>query len=699
MRLDRRMLVRGAAALLPAALASRPAKAQSNQAQLNQKSAASPAYRATNAETSAGVTPTNYTYPPGNALRYGVLGDGTSDDTQALGNWLKVGGDLYLPLPTGSYYKISAALTPVSNTTITGAGYRSQIRQVTNNADVFIVNGISNVTIKDLGLYGPTGTAGSQGGVRCVEANDVTVERCQFQNFSFMCVVAQGTTSANNQRIKVRNCLFNNWNGSTMQNCSAVGFLDYSYDCEMVDCVSIGNGKSPDTAVLIQNTRGVVGSFSRGHLIQGNKFYNSGSYAICCYRVNLSGFVDQHRIIGNNIDTVSGLNAFGNAFGAGIYMQGTAQCTIQGNTIRNTNVSTTAETLAPAAIGINALHGDITVSGNTIDTPNWYGIMVVSSVAPIITGITQAKNAVVTTSTLGGAIPPTNPFQVGQPVYFFGVSGMTQINGLYAVVTATGGSSGAWTITLNINTSAFSAYTSGGYAVLAAHCAITGNTVINSTKTCVYVKDAGGVAISGNQLMANATGTARGILATPTSPNFNPQAKLEIVGNKLEAPASAPLEVAYYNDVTISANNVVSNVATGALVGMAVTNSNRVAIGGNTVNMGASTAVSLKLASTTYAIIDGNIFTNAGSANSVFSSSGTCTGSVVHRTNSFSGIIFTNSSSSCKVSYNTSSGSPAGGSGSAQLGDEAWNNVGATPLMWWCTAAGSPGKWTGLGIP
>jgi hypothetical protein len=40
---------------------------------------------------------------------------------------------------------------------------------------------------------------------------------------------------------------------------------------------------------------------------------------------------------------------------------------------------------------------------------------------------------------------------------------MSQINDLTGLVTAIGGSSGAWTVTVGINSSAFSAYTTGGY--------------------------------------------------------------------------------------------------------------------------------------------------------------------------------------------------------------------------------------------
>lgn len=80
--------------------------------------------------------------------------------------------------------------------------------------------------------------------------------------------------------------------------------------------------------------------------------------------------------------------------------------------------------------------------------------------AQTITGISAAAQAVITLST-GGSV---NPFAVGESVLVTGASGMTQINGVLGKVAAIGGSTGAWTVTTNINSSAFSAWTSGGTA-------------------------------------------------------------------------------------------------------------------------------------------------------------------------------------------------------------------------------------------
>jgi hypothetical protein len=80
--------------------------------------------------------------------------------------------------------------------------------------------------------------------------------------------------------------------------------------------------------------------------------------------------------------------------------------------------------------------------------------------AQTITGITAASQAVVTVSTGGSA----NPFVVGNTITFVSVGGMTQINGLVGTVAAIGGVTTAWTITTSINSSAFTAWSSGGTA-------------------------------------------------------------------------------------------------------------------------------------------------------------------------------------------------------------------------------------------
>lgn len=67
-----------------------------------------------------------------------------------------------------------------------------------------------------------------------------------------------------------------------------------------------------------------------------------------------------------------------------------------------------------------------------------------------ITAITQAASAVVTVG--------AHTFVVNESVYFSGVVGMTQINGLRGTITATG----ATDITVAINSTGFSAYTSAG---------------------------------------------------------------------------------------------------------------------------------------------------------------------------------------------------------------------------------------------
>ena len=103
--------------------------------------------------------------------------------------------------------------------------------------------------------------------------------------------------------------------------------------------------------------------------------------------------------------------------------------------IRNTITGDHAQT-AGAAWSVDVTTGVVTMAANKTKP---------------VTAITQAASAVLTVGSSHG-------FIVGDSVHVSGVSGMTQINGRRGTVTATSST----TITVSINSTAFSAYTSGG---------------------------------------------------------------------------------------------------------------------------------------------------------------------------------------------------------------------------------------------
>lgn len=67
-------------------------------------------YARTAAETTAGVTPSNFSYPPYDVRRYGAVGDGVTDDTAAFNRAGSVGRDISVP-ETGSTYVLTSAVS------------------------------------------------------------------------------------------------------------------------------------------------------------------------------------------------------------------------------------------------------------------------------------------------------------------------------------------------------------------------------------------------------------------------------------------------------------------------------------------------------------------------------------------------------------------------------------------------------------
>lgn len=112
----------------------------------------------------------------------------------------------------------------------------------------------------------------------------------------------------------------------------------------------------------------------------------------------------------------------------------------------------------PRRIIYKPVPGEAVIAVKQLAYPNGYTVDYTTGLITLaanktraITGITQAASAVLTVG--------TNTFAIGESVVISGVVGMTQINGLRALITAKPSST---TITLAINSTGFTSYASGG---------------------------------------------------------------------------------------------------------------------------------------------------------------------------------------------------------------------------------------------
>ncbi len=393
-------------------------------------------YPRTAAEIAAGVTPVFYYYPPGDLRRYGCDTTGATDNSTQIANAIlaavATGGVGYIYHPGGNISHASQILIP-NGLAIVGESRAKSVFTFSGTPSGSPVNTRSAWRYES-GFVNSSGYA--QVMVRHVTfsyTNTVNFAACLELNaggWSYFDVYDVRCTGGASYAIVldavelcyVHECLLESTNTST----SSVVWITNGPDR------SAGQTRGFTNLVTIENNQisGSAGSFGllddggNGHTIKANNF-NQSRFPMQCG--GLQGGVIEGNSFETTLTTGSANVIFTNVSGAGDHVGPCSGVQISGN----------------------GFFGATSASGNLLDF---------QSTLYTITAITQAASAIVTVST----VSTINPFQGDEMLSFTGVVGMTQINGLSGRVTALGGSSGAWTATVAINSGGFSAYVSGG---------------------------------------------------------------------------------------------------------------------------------------------------------------------------------------------------------------------------------------------
>jgi len=320
-------------------------------------------YARTAAEIAASVTPVNYAYAPGNVLRYGTnTNPGTTDMTTAFSNALLSNSAVYVPVGT---YLVSSQLTLQSNQTLYGDGSGSLINfSSTANTDFIVGSNVSNTTVRDLKLVatGVTTVMNYQGMVAFRGSTACKVLRCEIQGF-----YASG--------IVLNACQFCEVDGNYLH--GAQGSLGSNSDIHVlttaaassISCIISNNicaGTSNDFGIALFNVL-TSGLPILKCLVIGNRVEQHAAYGILVYDSATVPSNTWNEVSNNFVNNIQGSSGAG-AYGAGIYVAANGGICVNNNVVRNCCVQTSAATLLPAGIAINATQGlaPFSIVGNSV---------------------------------------------------------------------------------------------------------------------------------------------------------------------------------------------------------------------------------------------------------------------------------------------------------------------------------------------
>lgn len=341
-------------------------------------------YARTPQEITAGVTPTNFTFPPGDVRRYGADPTGVADSTTAFNNALASNGTVYAIQGT---YLLSATLNLISGQVFYGDGAKTVLQFSNNTTSNILGTGIIGTTVRDLKIT-VTGN-GNQSYIGAVQFT-AACTNCTAKNLDISGNSGCGVFLNDAISCRVQDCYFHNFN--TVNGNGDVGdiYLGIQTGTGCRYCTITGNqcfggawhGIMMLTAVAAPGT-----THNEFNVVANNRVGQHMAYGIADYSGNANSDL-YNQIIGNYIKNIQGTVLAGSS-GAGIYLSACGGDVVANNTVRNCCVSTSNSTLAPGGIGVgatgnSATQAPIVISGNLItDMTAYNGILVAASPGPV----------------------------------------------------------------------------------------------------------------------------------------------------------------------------------------------------------------------------------------------------------------------------------------------------------------------------
>jgi len=329
-------------------------------------------YARTTAEASAGVTPTNYQYEPGNVLRYGTnTTPGTTDMTTAISNATAAAGSTgWVDFPAGTYAVSTLAITSnVRWRSSDGAATIKCSNTGTNQDDFITVTGSVSTDVRGITFDG-----NSEVGRLLLITNStdqgagetVNIDGCRFINSDNNTVRSAGISVVGGfDRVNVTRSLFRNLNATGSSGVSSGVHINSSSAlyCRQANI----DGCEFDDITPVADADGINAGAATGTMNDSNLVVTNCTFRDCHKRAVKSQMYSAY-VAGNHIERTADHSQTGNPeiaiqFGGGtvvnnkfFYSDGAYGPSLIVQVDNNLNASTPTSHLSPSRVEGNLVY-------------------------------------------------------------------------------------------------------------------------------------------------------------------------------------------------------------------------------------------------------------------------------------------------------------------------------------------------------